>query len=241
MLRLFQLNPYWGIPNVSPPCMELEAWLRIAGIPYETANADFAQAPKGKIPYVEIDGQLIGDSTLIIDHLVRKLGVDPDRSLTKAERGISVALRRMMKENFYWVLMYDRYGNDANFETHYVPMLIALVFGVLPLADQQAGLAGLRQTLKAQLHHHGMGRHSAADVHRIGMADLEAVSDFLGDKPFLFGEQPTTADAAVYAHVSNSLEVPIVSPVKDFGLTKANLVSYLERMRARLFQKSQQS
>lgn len=235
MLRLFQLKPYWGIPNVSPPCMELEAWLKISGVPYETANADFAQAPKGKIPYVELDGALIGDSTLIIDHLMQKMGVDPDRSLSPAERGISIAFRRMMKENFYWVLMYDRYGNDANFEMHYAPMLIALVFEPLPLGEQQAGLKGLRDTLKAQLHHHGMGRHQAEEVHRIGMADLQAVSDFLGDKPFLFGNAPTTADAAVYAHVSNSLEVPVVSPVKDFGLQKPNLVAYLARMRARLF------
>ncbi|WP_437834850.1 glutathione S-transferase N-terminal domain-containing protein [Sorangium sp. So ce1153] len=51
--------------------MKLETWLRIAGIPYETAPLDLAAAPKGKVPYIEEAGVRIGDSTLIIDHLQR--------------------------------------------------------------------------------------------------------------------------------------------------------------------------
>ncbi|WP_438007655.1 hypothetical protein WME89_02300 [Sorangium sp. So ce321] len=43
--------------------MKLETWLRIAGIPCETAPLDLAAAPRGKVPYIEEAGVGIGDTT----------------------------------------------------------------------------------------------------------------------------------------------------------------------------------
>jgi glutathione S-transferase len=80
-----------------------------------------------------------------------------------------------------------------------------------------------------------MGRHSQEEVYRLGVEDVRAVSDFLAHKPFLMGERPTTVDATVYAYLANILEVPLESPVKDFGLSRDNLVRYLQRMRSRFF------
>lgn len=37
-IKLFQFPRMFGIPNVSPFCCKLEAWLRIAGIPYEVVD-----------------------------------------------------------------------------------------------------------------------------------------------------------------------------------------------------------
>jgi glutathione S-transferase len=49
------------------------------------------------------------------------------------------------------------------------------------------------------------------------------------------GEAPTTADAAVYAHVANVLGGLLVSPVKEYGRGLPNLLAYCDRMRARFF------
>lgn len=235
MLRLFQPGPAWGIANFSPPCMKLEVWLRIAGIPYEVGQPDLSRAPKGKIPYVQIGDLVIGDSTLIIEHLVKTTGNDPDRDLSSSERAVSLAFRRMLKENFYWVIIHDRWVNDHNFTTHYQPVLLDRLFSHMPSEQQIPTLLGFREVLKAQIFNQGMGRHTADEIHRIGKADLKAVSDFLGTKPFLTGSEPTTGDAAVYAYLANMLEVPFVSPVKDFGLDQRNLVDYCARMRERFF------
>jgi glutathione S-transferase len=73
--------------------------------------------------------------------------------------------------------------------------------------------------------------HSEQEVHAIGIRDLCAVADYLGDKPFLMGDSATTIDAAAYGLLANILLAPIVSPIKDEGLKRANLVAYLDRMR----------
>jgi hypothetical protein len=46
----------WGIPNLAPFCTKLETYLRMTAVPYRTAAADVWKAPKGKIPFVTMDG-----------------------------------------------------------------------------------------------------------------------------------------------------------------------------------------
>lgn len=48
-------------------------------------------------------------------------------------------------------------------------------------------LQGARK-VKAQ----GMGVHSAEEVSQFGCTDLKVLSDTLADKPFFFGDEPTT-------------------------------------------------
>ena len=86
MITLFQPPAFWGIPNISPACMKLETWLRMTGIPYQIAPPDMSAAPKGKIPYIDDEGTLMGDSTLIIEHLSKKHNKDLDQGLSGAEQ-----------------------------------------------------------------------------------------------------------------------------------------------------------
>src|SRR5262249_45361546 len=80
-IKLFQFPRMFGIPNLSPFCCKLETWLRITRIPYEVVDSDPRKAPKGKLPFIEDGGVRIGDTSLIIDHLKRTRGVDPDSRL----------------------------------------------------------------------------------------------------------------------------------------------------------------
>lgn len=76
-IKLFQFPRMFGVPNLSPFCCKLETWLRIARIPYEVVNtSDPRKAPKGKLPFIEDAGHRIGDTSLIVDHLVRTRGVE---------------------------------------------------------------------------------------------------------------------------------------------------------------------
>ena len=45
-----------------------------------------------------------------------------------------------------------------------------------------------KKTLNAQ----GYGRHSANEIEDIAKKDLMALSTFLGEKPYFFGNQPST-------------------------------------------------
>ena len=240
-IKLFQAPSAFGLAgSASPPCMKLETWLRIAGVPFEPGEypSTTKPAPKGKIPYIEDDGVLIGDSTLIIEHIKRTRGVDPDLGLTKEERAIGLAFRRMLKENFYWVLMHTRYGVEENWQKW--RKVLASMFvpkGAPDAAVEQANSIAdnIRKIVHEYLHAQGLGRHTAEEIYQLGSAELMAVSDFLGDKSFFFGDKPTTADAVVYTYMAQLIELPFDSPTRELARGQKNLVDYCARMRARFY------
>jgi glutathione S-transferase len=86
-VKLFQFPRMLGVPNLSPFCCKLETWLRIAGIRYELEIVtDPRKGPRGKLPFIEDEGVRIADSTIIVDHLKRSRGVDPDAGLSSSQR-----------------------------------------------------------------------------------------------------------------------------------------------------------
>jgi glutathione S-transferase len=80
-----------------------------------------------------------------------------------------------------------------------------------------------------------MGRHKPEEVFKLGMKDLDALSAYLGDKPYFLGEQPTTLDASAFGFLVNTIGCPIESPLKDYGLAKHNLRNYVERIKAQYY------
>ena len=69
MITLYGSGPNFGLPDASPFVTKAETLLRMSKLPFEKALMSFSKAPKGKIPYIEDDGQLLGNSTLIRWHL----------------------------------------------------------------------------------------------------------------------------------------------------------------------------
>ena len=69
--------------------------------------------------------------------------------------------------------------------------------------------------------------------HELAKIDLQAISDFLDDKPFFLGDEPHAIDASLYAILTHILNVPFASAAKDFGLSKKNLVHYCARIHDR--------
>lgn len=234
MLTLHQMLPVWGLPNPSPACMKLETWLRMAKVPYEKAGFDLAQAPKRKIPYIEEDGQLLGDSGFIIEHLQRKHGIDLDAALTPLEKAHAHALRRMLEEHFYWVVVYLRWVPEqswARLRQAYVDQLPP----VLTVEQRLAALDTLRPSTLAALEAQGMGRHTLDEVTHLGRADLTCVRDFLGAKPFMMGEHATNLDATAFALVANCLWNDIENPLRTWAQQQDTLVAYCARMRTAYF------
>ena len=117
-LIVHHLPPAWGLMSISPFCLKLDAFLRIAAIPHQSVvDATPFSAPKGKLPWIEHDGKKLGDSGFIIDYLKTRFAVDPDSALTAEQRGMAVALRRLVEENLYWAMVYDRWMVDSNWAT----------------------------------------------------------------------------------------------------------------------------
>ncbi|HYC03336.1 MAG TPA: glutathione S-transferase family protein [Azospirillaceae bacterium] len=227
-LTLHQFEPLFGEPNLSPFCMKLESWLRLAGVPYTVAPVgDMSAAPKGKAPWiVDTDGTVLADSTLIIEHLKRTRGVDPDADLPTAHRLVAVALSALLEERLYFAMAWSRWIPDAAWA-----VTRPAYFPDLPRHVAET----IREETRQALHHQGIGRHSAEEIAGIATRDIDTLAGLLGDKPWLFGDRPVTADCTAYAFAANLLVPQYDTPLRRAAERHANLRAYVVRARREWF------
>ena len=231
MITLFQFDPAFGLPNASPFCMKVETYLRMVHLDYRiAARANILKAPKGKMPWIEDDGRVIGDSGFIIEYLKDRYGDPLDAHLTPEARAVALAFRRLLEENLYWAVLYVRWFTAEGWS-----LTRDAFFGGLPPGVRIVVPAVARRGMRKELWGHGMGRHSPEEIEIIGKSDLTALADFLGDKPYFMGEQPSSLDASAYAFLANLLWVPLEMPLKAHAKTYPQLEAYCRRMKARYY------
>ncbi len=108
-------------------------------------------------------------------------------------------------------------------------------FGAMPAPLRWFVPTLARCGLVAEMKGHGMGRHSAAEIHAIVCRDVTALADFLGDKPFMLGDSPCSLGASAHAFLANLLWAPVDSPIQRHARGQPTLQAYCLRMKARYF------
>ena len=91
MIQLYGFTPVWGLPDCSPFVTKVDAYLRLAKLPFETVPFSaqaFAAAPKGKYPCIADGNERIADSNFIIAYLKRKYGDPLDAALSPVEHAL---------------------------------------------------------------------------------------------------------------------------------------------------------
>ena len=115
MITLYTFGLAFGLPDPSPFVTKVEVLLKMAGLPYRTDTAGFRRAPKGKLPYIDDDGERVADSTFIRWHLENKYRIDFEKGLSPEQRAVAWAFEKMAEDNLYWALVDARWVDDANF------------------------------------------------------------------------------------------------------------------------------
>jgi glutathione S-transferase len=229
-IKLFQFPRMFAIPNLSPFCCKLETWLRITGIPYETVDTpDPRKGPKGKLPFIEDAGVRIADTSIIVDHLVRTRGVDPDARLDASQRATALLVQRTLEEHFAFVAAYThlvRAGGVQHTRARFDPVPSFIRPLVVHTVERQ---------IKKLLWYQGILRHSDREIIDSGLRDWRAVVAVMSDGPFFFGNEPTSIDATVFGALATTVLTPIESPIRDFLTSQPGCVAYAERMRTRFF------
>lgn len=229
-IKLFQFPRMFAIPNLSPFCCKLETWLRIAEIPYEVVDTpDPRKGPKGKLPFIEDAGVRIADTSVIIEHLVKTRGVDPDARLDTSQRATALLVQRTLEEHYAFVLAYTHLLRDEGLK--HTRARFDSVPGIVRPFVARAVKGQIRQILWRQ----GLLRHSHEDIVEFALRDWRAVLAVMSDGPFFFGDEPTSVDAIVFGTLATTVLTPIESPIRDFLKSKPACVGYAERMRARFF------
>ena len=98
---LHQVSPTDLSVSGSPFCLKLETFLRMTKIPYENEYG-MKFSKKGKVPWIEFNGQEIADSNFCILFLMKEFRVDLDSHLNCMDRAIGHNIITMLEENFYW-------------------------------------------------------------------------------------------------------------------------------------------
>lgn len=228
MIKVYGFKSLWGLSDISAFVVKVEMYLRMAGIPYTMQRHPFFEldkAPKGKLPFIDDGDKRIADSNFIIEYLKRTYGDPLDGHLSAQEKAVAHAMRRMMDENLYWVIIQLRWRLEENFKE-----FMDEFFDDLENKDAIAPvLPKIRESVVQTMWAHGMGRHSIDEVWEIGKADVTAMADLLADKPYFLGDKPTSLDATAYAFLGG-LCARFESPVKKHIEAHENLVSFRKRM-----------
>jgi glutathione S-transferase len=227
---LFGWGPMFGTRGPSPFVLKSDIQLQMLGVRFERAIADLDVVAKHKAPYVRDGEQIVEDSTFIRAHFERKVDRNLDAKLTREQSAAAWALERLLEDRLYFIMVHERWLEDANF--HKGP---GRFFASIPEAQRTGVIAQARDGLRQMLVRHGLGRHSRAERMELAARDIAAVAQTLGDKPFLFGSEPTAADAVAFGTLVSCATRFFDSPLAALVERHENLVAYLQRMDAHFF------
>lgn len=230
MITLYGFGRAFGLPDPSPFVMKVEVLLKMAGLEFKSSSDGFRKAPKRKLPFIDDDGTLVADSTFIRWHIETKYGFDFDHGLSAEQKAIAWAFEKMAEEHLYWAVVHARWMNDANFD-----MGPRKFFKSVPAPLRPLVIAFVRRQLRGALHAQGFGRHSTAEVERLGIRSIDAVADYLGGRPYFMGETPTAIDATIFSFICGTMCPPFETPLRTAAERHENLRRYVGRMTARFY------
>jgi len=223
--------PGFSEPSGSPFCVKAMCLFQLSGLDWTPDfQNDPRKAPKAKFPVLHDAQNTIPDSDAIRDHLEACYDQDFDGGLSREQRATSRAIIRMVEENLYFCLVFDRWVNEANWSN-----IRKILFGHIPFPLFIFVTHQVRKQALAALKGQGMGRQSRGEVVARAGKDIAAVKVLLGDQAFLFGDRPTAADASVVPMLRAITASPTPTELQALVTTDEDLMAYLDRGQAAMY------
>lgn len=228
MLKLITFKPCLGVRAPSPFALKADALLAMSGLPYERVFGDLRKAPRGKLPVLDDNGKLIPDSGLIQRYLETEKGIDFDGGLTKEQLASATAIRGMLEYHFYFIAANFRWGDHPE-------AIQEAFFDLVPKPLRRIVFKGVDRTRSKTMYLQGTGRYTRDELIASGTADIDAMAILLGNKPYLFGDRPTSIDASLFGALENVITFEVDTPLKQAAIQHDNLVAYCDRFRGEFF------
>uniref|UniRef100_A0A3Q1NJI5 Failed axon connections homolog, metaxin like GST domain containing n=2 Tax=Bos TaxID=9903 RepID=A0A3Q1NJI5_BOVIN len=194
-------RPNNGVPSLSPFCLKMETYLRMADLPYQNYFGGKLSA-QGKMPWIEYNHEKVSGTEFIIDFLEEKLGVNLNKNLGPHERAISRAVTKMVEEHFYWTLAYCQWVDNLN-ETR--KMLSLSGGGPFSNLLRWVVCHITKGIVKREMHGHGIGRFSEEEIYMLMEKDMRSLAGLLGGicdadaaGPKLLFEQPCSKQMCLW-------------------------------------------
>src|SRR5262245_52722120 len=230
MITLYTFGPYFGLPDTSPFVIKAMLLLKFAGLPFEETATVTGGRRKASCPISMTRAPFVPDSAFIRFHIEQKYGFDFDAGLRPEQKAAAWAMEKMCEEHLYFALVATRWCDDENFAKG-----PALFFKAIPAPVRPVVQTLVRRKVRKTLNLQGLGRHTQAEQDRLAIADVDALSALIGDKPYLMGETPCGADAAVFGFVASFLAPAFTTNVRAAAEKHQNLTDYRDRVLRQYF------
>lgn len=232
MIKVYGFGENLGLADPSPFVLKVMTYLKMSGIDFESVASfgNLRKAPKSKLPFIEDDGEIIADSTLIFKYLKSKYGASIDERLSHEQKALAHLIIKSLDENFYWAIVYSRWVRDQSW-----PETRERFFGAMPFPIKHIAPMVARKGTITSLQKHGMGKHSDEEIMNIADDTLSSLSTVLGDTDYFWGDSPTSLDATVFAFVA---QLALSEMTNDFTQLMAkypNLITYCQRIQNTYF------
>jgi glutathione S-transferase len=220
MIRLYSYPTLFGVADNNGYGLKVFAFMRLAGLPFVHEHIfDASSAPRGQLPYIDDDGEIVGDSETILAHLIAKYSLTIDAALDARQRNLSLLVTRML-DDLYWVMSYSRWKDER-----YWPAFRAALMREHPSLTED-GLAKAQAFNFQRYHFQGIGRYEPDAAYVRGLADLRVLADLVPAAGSVHGAKPTSVDAVIYGFIANIHFYDIDTPLKQFVGSKPNLVRH---------------
>merc|ERR1711997_926169 len=238
LVYLFQFTRSPQIPSISPFCLKLESWLMLHGIKYQNVDHKCKfRSKKGLLPFIELNGEEIADSNMIIETLSKKFEKEMPAELSQDQKNVQHAMIAMVENHLHWTTVYWRSKDVDNILKGYKLNLQTAIGSKAPasILNFYFKYTFCRKGLK-KVRANGMGVHTAEEIENFGKKDLLTLSEMLGEKEFFFGDEPAMLDMVVFSHVAQLVMVDkeFSCPLRDYLEADCkNLVGLVNRMKDR--------
>lgn len=190
---LYTLGGAFGMRSVSPFCLKIEMALADLALPYQLViEPDPRKAPKGKMPWASINGQVYADSEIILEGLDELTDGRVYGGLSSQQRGVGLGLLRLAEEHLYWLMVAARWLDEA-----WWPNVKRDFMGVIPMPFRAAVSGLIRRRMRQTYQYQGLGLHTPEEQQAFAARDLQALQDAVGSSEFLFGEKPCAYDFGI--------------------------------------------
>jgi len=227
---LYQYPGGDGVGSVSPPCLRVDMALRLLGEEFERRDlqrgGDVTRVSRtGRLPALDIDGELFVESTRILDELERRHDVP-----WKVESEQDAAHLRLweyaINEYYYWCGYYMRWVDEPGRE-RFLAALLGRAGWFKRLMVEKMFVP--KQVRRAVLH--GAGGRKKEDVFSEIERGLQLLVTELRGGPFLLGrERPSRADltaASLFIQAGYHDAMPdVMRSIEKTGVVKP----YLKRV-----------
>jgi glutathione S-transferase len=226
MIKLFIFPAAFGLRNVSPFCLKVEMALKYLKMDYELVEInDPRQSPKGKLPFIEVDGQRIADSEIIFEYLDQKTGGNLYGGLSEEQKARGTAFARLSEDHLYWLMVASRWIDDD-----WWPHVKEGFFGAMPFPLKQLVCFVARRQVTQTYNLHGLGKHSFEEQQDFARRDLAAINSVVSASPYLLGDTLSAFDFTVASQLAGILDNKPDTWITPIAREFQPLVEYTERV-----------